>query len=155
MKLIIFIIACLPLKALAAYVDFIHIPGHEKQGTILHFNYDWLYKNVSDFHNNMRRHSGYGFRQLNYEKWFVANVGYFMNKYNAWYVYVDDPYTKSTDKETASWIKNAPEDIDITQDLAYGLTNNYGQAKYITLLSGRNIYQLNGIFLNDWSFHLR
>jgi hypothetical protein len=103
----------------------------------------------------MRYHAGFSIRAAEYEKWFVANVGYFMYKYDAWYVYAQDPYTEATDSETAMWIRNAVRNVDITDVLVYGLEHDAGQAKYLTLQSGPNIYVLNSIFLNDWIFHLR
>jgi hypothetical protein len=150
-----FIITTLPLSVLAADVDFIHIRGHEMQGTILHFDYDYLYYHVEDIQHYMRWRSGYSIRQAEYEKWLVANIGFLMHRYNAWYVYVKDPYTEATDRETAMWIKHAPKDIDITGDLEYYLTHNVGQAKFLAIQSGPNIYVLNSIYLNEWIFHLR
>lgn len=151
-----FIITSLALPVIAADVDFISIPGHhQKHSTILHFNYNYIYSHVPSVHKYMRYHTGYSIRAAEYQKWFVANVGYFMYEYNAWYVYAKDSNTERTDQETAMWIREADEDVDITAGLIHGLEHNDGQAKYLTLQSGPNIYVLNSIFLNDWIFHLR
>src|ERR1019366_8316804 len=151
--LYIFIITVLSLPVFAADVDFMTIPGHPKQ-TILHFDYNRVYKCVSDVYRYMPYNKGYSIRQAEYEKWFVANIGYFMYEYNAWYVYAIDKYTEATAIETSVWINNSVEDVDITDGLIHGLEHPDGQEEYLVLRSGPNFYVLNSIYLNDWVFHL-
>lgn len=144
----------------ASSVQFISIPGHLKDGPILYFNYKQIYDRCDIVRRMLPMYAGHTANGEIYKIRFLANVGYLMNKYHSWYVYVEDPLTEDTDDEVTKALAINPVHINITEALIQNLDKELGQGRYAVLSVNTGIwnkpvaYYDLPIFMSESIFHL-
>lgn len=137
-------------------VPFITMYGHEDVGPALYIDYPRLYRENEDINHFMVKCAGHSVRQQEIENKLVGSIGYYMLKYNSWYVVMGDPDTQQTG-EVVKKLLSHRKIIDITDNIEdnWDLDNlgrmNFGH--YTILRAGKNLYPLL-FYVNEWPLHL-
>lgn len=132
-------------------VPFITVWGHAEKGPALFIDYTKLYENNEIINRSMRMGSGSNFQEQQVEYWLIGCIGYYMLKYDSWFVYMSDPYTERTGEQVDQLLAHRRV-IDITDDILNNW-NRIDAGKYTILKAGRYLYVLPQ-YVNEWPLHL-